>query len=138
MVAPQGKRKLGQFLAVLMDERGGAGLSSMIGRRYDDPIKAMVPYHIVPRGNGDAWVEVIRLVVMMYVGYALSLRNVEDLLAERGIGVGGCGHREARQGRGAEASQEDHEEVRPTTDDRHRPASGLLSGNARIWRRRSP
>jgi putative transposase len=30
--------------------------------------------------------EVIRLVVMMYVRYPLSLRNVEDLLAERGIG----------------------------------------------------
>jgi transposase-like protein len=29
--------------------------------------------------------EVIRLVVMMYVRYPLSLRNVEDLLAERGI-----------------------------------------------------
>src|SRR5450432_1163559 len=31
--------------------------------------------------------EVIRLVVMMYVKYPLSLRNVEDLLAERGIGI---------------------------------------------------
>lgn len=29
--------------------------------------------------------EVIRLVVMMYIKYPLSLRNVEDLLAERGI-----------------------------------------------------
>ena len=29
--------------------------------------------------------EVIRLVVMMYVKFPLSLRNVEDLLAERGI-----------------------------------------------------
>ena len=29
--------------------------------------------------------DVIRLVVMMYVKYPLSLRNVEDLLAERGI-----------------------------------------------------
>ena len=29
--------------------------------------------------------EVIRLVVMMYVRYPLSLRNVEYLLAERGI-----------------------------------------------------
>lgn len=29
--------------------------------------------------------EVIRLVVMMYVGFPLSLRNVEDLLCERGI-----------------------------------------------------
>ena len=31
--------------------------------------------------------EVIRLVVMMYVKYPLSLRNVEDLLFERGIDV---------------------------------------------------
>ena len=31
--------------------------------------------------------EVIRLVVMMYVRYPLSLGNVEDLLAERGIDI---------------------------------------------------
>lgn len=31
--------------------------------------------------------DVIRLVVMMYVKYPLSLRNVEDLLAERGIDI---------------------------------------------------
>ena len=31
--------------------------------------------------------EVIRLVVMMYVKYPLSLRNVEDLLFERGIDI---------------------------------------------------
>src|SRR5260370_5618046 len=31
--------------------------------------------------------EVIRLVVMMYVKYPLSLRNVEDVLAERGIDI---------------------------------------------------
>jgi putative transposase len=31
--------------------------------------------------------EVIRLVVMPYVLYPLSLRNVEDLLAERGIDI---------------------------------------------------
>jgi hypothetical protein len=30
---------------------------------------------------------VIRLVVMMYVRYPLSLRNIEDLLAERGIDI---------------------------------------------------
>lgn len=29
--------------------------------------------------------EVIRTAVMMYVRYPLSLRNVEDLLAQRGI-----------------------------------------------------
>ena len=31
--------------------------------------------------------EVIRLVVMMYLRFPLSLRNVEDLLAERGIDI---------------------------------------------------
>ncbi len=31
--------------------------------------------------------EVIRLVVMLYVRFPLSLRNVEDLLFERGIDV---------------------------------------------------
>ena len=31
--------------------------------------------------------EVIRLVVMMYVRYPLSLRNVEDLLHEHGIDI---------------------------------------------------
>jgi putative transposase len=31
--------------------------------------------------------EVIRLVVMMYVRYPLSVRNVEDLLAERAIDI---------------------------------------------------
>ena len=31
--------------------------------------------------------EVIRLVVMMYVSFPLSLRNVEDQLAERGIDI---------------------------------------------------
>jgi putative transposase len=31
--------------------------------------------------------EVIRLVVLMYVQYPLSLRNVEDLLFERGIDI---------------------------------------------------
>jgi putative transposase len=31
--------------------------------------------------------EVIRIAVLMYVKYPLSLRNVGDLLAERGIGI---------------------------------------------------
>ncbi len=31
--------------------------------------------------------EIIRLVVMMYVRYPLSLRNVEGLLHERGIDI---------------------------------------------------
>ena len=35
----------------------------------------------------DSSPEVIRLVVMMYVKYPLSLRNVEDLLAHRGIDI---------------------------------------------------
>ena len=35
----------------------------------------------------DSSPEVIRLVMMMYVRYPLSLRNVEDLLFERGIDI---------------------------------------------------
>ena len=35
----------------------------------------------------DSSPEVIRPVVMMYVKYPLSLRNVEDLLFERGIDI---------------------------------------------------
>ena len=35
----------------------------------------------------DSSPEVIRLVVMMYVRYPLSLRNVEDLLHERSIDI---------------------------------------------------
>jgi putative transposase len=31
--------------------------------------------------------EIIRLAVMMYIGFPLSLRNVEDLLHERGIDI---------------------------------------------------
>jgi putative transposase len=31
--------------------------------------------------------EVIRLAVMMYIRFSLSLRQVEDLLSERGIGI---------------------------------------------------
>lgn len=44
-------------------------------RKPDDPFRWF-----------DASPEVIRLMVMMYVRYPLSLRNVEELLHERGIG----------------------------------------------------
>jgi hypothetical protein len=40
--------------------------------------------------------EVIRLVAIMYVRYPLSLHNVEDLLAERGIDIGSGGSGLAR------------------------------------------
>ena len=43
--------------------------------------------------------EVIRLVVMMYVRFPLSLRNVEDLLFERGIDL--C-HVTVRSGLGSD------------------------------------
>ena len=53
--------------------------------------------------------EVIRLVVMMYVKYPLSLRNVEDLLFERGIDI--C----------HETVRDVVEPVRPTVRWRHPP-----------------
>jgi putative transposase len=40
-----------------------------------------------PFGYFNSSPEVIRLVVMMYVRYPLSPRNVEDLLSERGIDI---------------------------------------------------
>ncbi len=40
-----------------------------------------------PIRHFDSSPEVIRMVVMMYVKYPLSLRNLEDLLAERGIDI---------------------------------------------------
>ena len=54
----------------------------------------------------------------------------------RGLGIGG--HCEARQSCGAEASQEDHEEIRPPAEDRYRRASRLLCGDERGRQRRSP
>jgi len=49
------------------------------------PSVAPMAKSINPFRYFDSSPEVIRLVVMMYVKYPLSLRNVEDLLAERGI-----------------------------------------------------
>jgi len=49
----------------------------------------------------DSSPEVIRLVVLMYVKYPLSLRNVEDLLAEYGIDI--C-HEAARLDSSGESS----------------------------------
>ena len=72
--------------------------------------------------------EIIRLAVLMYVKYPLSLRNVEDLMAERGIYIS-------------------HETVRfwwnrlarcsPPRSERSgwRTCAGILSGGG-IWMRR--
>ena len=46
------------------------------------PRKSASPFHYF-----NSSPEVIRLVVMMYVCFPLSLRNVEDLLFERGIDI---------------------------------------------------
>ena len=49
-----------------------------------------MPYRLPmtsPIRNFDSSAEVILLEVQMYVRYPLSLRNVEDLLAERAIGI---------------------------------------------------
>jgi putative transposase len=48
---------------------------------------ARVPQPKTPFYRFNSSPEIIRLVVMMYVKYPLSLRNVEDLLAERGIDI---------------------------------------------------
>jgi len=58
--------------------------------------------------------EVIRLAVLMYVKYPLSLRNVEDLLHERRIDIS---HETVRYW---------GEPVRSTVRRRHRPTAGKL------------
>ena len=53
-----------------------------VGRAHASSSKTRQPvpvFHSSP--------EVIRLVVMLYVRFPLSLRNVEDLLFERGIDI---------------------------------------------------
>ena len=47
----------------------------------------MVTRSANPFRSFDNSPEVIRLVVMMYIKYPLSLRNVEDLLFERGLDI---------------------------------------------------
>ena len=46
--------------------------------------------------------EIIRLAVMLYIRFPLSLRNVEDLLHERGVGC--CQRNRACNGEGRTAS----------------------------------
>jgi len=70
--------------------------------------------------------EVIRLAVMRYIRYPLSLRQVEDLLFERGIdirhetpGLQGC----------AEVSQARDEALRSPAIDRHGSSPVVSSGD---------
>ena len=60
-----------------------------------------MPTSTNPFRNFQSSPEVIRLVVLMYVKYPLSLRNVEDLLAEHGIDI--C-HEAARLDSSGESS----------------------------------
>ena len=71
--------------------------------------------------------EIIRLAVLMDVKYPLSLRNVEDLLAERGIDM-------RRSGFGGT----DLARCLPLRSERSgsRTCAGILSGGG-IWIRRS-
>lgn len=61
-------------------------LASSVGRRENQAMprarKAVSPFRYF-----NSSPEIIRFVVMMYVRYPLSLRNMEDLLFERGIDI---------------------------------------------------
>ena len=57
----------------------------MIAGADDPQIESPAPPSPFRRFNSSP--EVIRLVVMIYVRFPLSLRNVEDLLFERGIDI---------------------------------------------------
>jgi putative transposase len=104
----------------------------------------------------DSSPEVIRLVVMMYVKFPLSLRNVEDLLHERGIDI--CREtvrlwwnrfgpmfavelrrkrvQATRQQSSAQLHQESAEASRLAKGDHHRRLTLLQGSHERAWRRR--
>jgi hypothetical protein len=65
----------------LSDECGRQSVALLAGA--DAPQSRAKPYSPFRCFNSSP--EIIRLVVLMYVRFPLSLRNVEDLLFERGI-----------------------------------------------------
>lgn len=73
--------KFGLFL-VLSKQMGGPGRSAYDRGMNRRPIDRVNPFRCF-----NSSPEVIRLVVMMYVRFPLNLRNVEDLLFERGIDI---------------------------------------------------
>jgi hypothetical protein len=83
-------RRSGENLlsAVVLDG-AGAVISSVSGfvRRNARGVWARLASGHNPFRYFDSSPEVIRVVVMMYVRYPLSLRSVEDLLAERWIDI---------------------------------------------------
>ena len=66
---------------------GSSGSPNLASRYFGPPSIAAMAKSTNPFRYFDSSPEVIRTVVMMYVKYPLSLRNVEDLLAERGIDI---------------------------------------------------
>ena len=76
--------------------------------------------------------EVIRLAAMMYMRNPLSLRQVEDLLFERGINI--CHEAAGSQG-SAEVYETGDEALRPAGDHRNGPTSVLRHRDEGDWRR---
>ncbi len=77
------KAKSNLLLRSLSDQCGWRRRPLLTAR--DEPQIPSAATERVRRYNSSP--DVIRLVVMIYVRFPLSLRNVEDLLAERGIDV---------------------------------------------------
>ena len=63
-------------------EAARSGSETMTARAPDDPLSGERP---AQRKSPSP--EIIRLAVMMYIRFPLSLRNIEDLLHERGIDI---------------------------------------------------
>ena len=81
-----------QLLTKALDiENSVRGSLKVFGLRVRVVVRRGFEARVLERGagaRGDRGAPVcVRLVVMMYVRYPLSLRNVEDLLAERGIDI---------------------------------------------------
>ena len=67
-----------------MSNQRGSACFWVVAARRKPSIESQAPS---PFRRFNSSPEVIRLVVLMYVRFPLSLRNVEDLLFERGIDI---------------------------------------------------
>ena len=68
----------------LSDQRGGGRSRGLVISTVAPPLPCSAAISVPPL---NSFPEMIRLVVMMYVRFPLSLRNVVGLLFERGIGI---------------------------------------------------
>ena len=89
--APPFQSQSGNADFPLETEVNARGTAKAISTAWLELVKGEISKTVNPFPCFNSSPEVIRMAVMLYVRYPLSLRNIEDLLFERGIDVR-CGH----------------------------------------------